>query len=1031
MHRRLTNRLVSLWFGLAALISIPPSSASEPPSPPARGADEAETPCDVCVYGGTSAGVVAAVQAARMRKAVLLIEPGKHLGGMTSNGLGATDYGKKPAIGGIAREFYRRIARHYADPSAWKFERRDDYRSHLHDFHEDAMWYFEPHVAEAVFDAMAREAGVRVVFGERLDLKRGVRKDGPRISSIVMESGRRFRARVFIDASYEGDLMARAGVSYKVGREGREEYGETLAGVQARHLLYSAHNFHRPVDPYVVPGDPTSGLLFGVTPGGPGEEGSGDRRVQAYCFRLCMTEVPENRVPFARPDGYDPKCYELLLRHLTADGLFPDNPHPIAVEHPALGRDPYIKIMPNRKTDSNTKGALSSNLVGGSYNYPEADYAARERIVKQHEIYQKGLLWFLSNDPRVPERFRRPMQTWGLARDEFADNGHWPRQLYVREARRMVGAYVLTQHDCDGSRKSAEDSVGLGSYTMDSHTTQRYVDAGGSVRNEGTLGGKVTRPYPISYRVLTPRAEQCTNLLVPVCCSASHVGYGSLRMEPVYMILGQSAATAACLAIDAAVDVQNVPYEALRTRLAADGQVLAWSEELARQVSRPAKKSAARPTVVCLGDSITHRGYPAVLETLLEVRAVNAGVGGDTTRKALARLDRDVLAHRPDAVVLFFGANDSRLDAPRTQVPVEEYETNLGQIAARIRQADPKTRILLATMPPIDPGPYYQRHPKEKYEPAGGLEKVVARYREAAIRVGKSTSVPVLDLNLELEGRPEWMSRDGVHPSPRGNEIIARLVAGALAPLLGLDEPSEAAKNRASDGRGATAPPGAARGPVLIVAPHPDDETLGCGGLIAQRRSEGRRVVAAVLTDGRALLVRFGILTDPTPEEVSRLRKDETRRAFKILGGDPADLRFLDFENERLVQQKAEAVAKVAQILRELTPAEVYVTSPFESHPEHVAANSIVREACAAVGVNPTIYEYTVSRKKGQPPQIAPRREHKVDVSAQRAREKEALAQFRSHLGILSPRQSKPLRDNYDEYLTPVETFLVEGPAGP
>jgi glycine/D-amino acid oxidase-like deaminating enzyme len=578
-----------VWLGV--LLALPPAGAAEPAAA-----------WDVCVYGGTSAGVAAAVQAARLGKSVVLIEPGRHLGGMTSGGLGATDFGKKPAIGGLAREFYRRVARHYAGDAAWRFERRRDYRSHGHDPAEDAMWYFEPHVAEAIFDDLVRESGVRVVFGERLDLEHGVRKEGPRIASIAMESGRIFRARVFIDAGYEGDLMARAGVPYRVGRESGADHGEWLAGVQAQHLLYSAHNFHRPVDPYVVPGDPSSGLLPGVTPGGPGAEGAGDRRVQAYCFRLCMTEVPENRVEFPRPEGYDPARYELLLRHLTADGLFPDNPKPLPVEHPALGRDPYIKIMPNRKTDSNTKGALSSNLVGAGYDYPDGDYATRERIIKDHETYQKGLLWFLAHDPRVPEKYRRPMATWGLAKDEFADNGHWPHQLYVREARRMIGAYVLTQHDCDGRRR-AEDPVGLGSYTMDSHTTQRYVDSGGSVRNEGTLGGKVPRPYPISYRAIVPRAEDCTNLLVPVCCSASHVGYGSLRMEPVFMILGQSAGTAACLAIDGDRDVQRVPYAALRARLAADGQVLAWGDDRPGAAAADANADADADVIIYGGTS--------------------------------------------------------------------------------------------------------------------------------------------------------------------------------------------------------------------------------------------------------------------------------------------------------------------------------------------------------------------------------------------------------------------------------------------
>jgi len=536
---------------------------------------------DVVVYGGTAGGVVAAVQAARLGRKVVLLEPGRHLGGMTSGGLGATDIGNKDTIGGVAREFYARVKRHYERPEAWVWEKPADYtRPARHDPEADGvMWYFEPHVAERICNDLVKEAGVTVVYGQRLDLKNGVKKSGARISEIAMESGRRFAGRVFVDASYEGDVMAKAGVAYHIGREADAVYGETLNGVQPRRLPYNLANFFRPTDAYRIPGDRTSGLLHGVEPGPPGEEGSGDRRVQAYCFRLCLTDVPANRVPFQRPEGYDPAHYELVLRWLATEeqGLvFPDHPKPPrAIANPVLGRNPFAVIMPNRKTDQNTKGPISSDFIGRNYDYPDGDYATRERIFQEHVRWHQGLLWFMANEPRVPERFRRETQRWGLAKDEFTDTGHWPHQLYVREARRMIGAHVMTEHEVAGRRR-VPDSVGLGSYAMDSHKTQRYVDADGWVRNEGTMGGGV-KPYAISYRSLTPRSAECENLLVPVCLSASHVAYGSIRMEPVYMILGQSAGTAAALACADNVAVQSLDYARLRAQLQRDGQRLEWS----------------------------------------------------------------------------------------------------------------------------------------------------------------------------------------------------------------------------------------------------------------------------------------------------------------------------------------------------------------------------------------------------------------------------------------------------------------------
>jgi hypothetical protein len=511
---------------------------------------------DIVVYGATTAGVAAAVQSARLGKSVVLIEPGRHVGGMTSGGLGATDIGNKGAIGGIAREFYRRVAKFYAADSAWKYEAREAYQSQRQKPQDDTMWTFEPHVAEAIFRQLLAEAKAPVRFGQRLNLRSGVRLDGRRIVSITLESGETYAGRVFIDATYEGDLLAKAGVQYRVGREANSEFSETLDGVQ---LGSKSHQFHVAVDPYLTPGNPASGLLAGIHPGGPGEQGAGDRRVQAYNFRICLTDVPENRLPFPKPAGYDPLRYELSLRTIRAgqwDGL--GNP----------------VMMPNRKTDTNNNGAFSTDDIGMNYDYPDGDYATRDKIFREHVAYQLGWMWFLANDPRVPESIHRAANAWGLAKDEFTNTDHWPSQLYIREARRMRGEYVMTQANCQG-RVKVDDPIGLAAYGMDSHNTQRYV-RDGRVLNEGDVQVHGFSPYGISCRAIVPKAEECTNLLVPVCLSATHIAYGSIRMEPVFMVLGQSAATAAAQAIDARVPVQQVAYPMLRKQLETDRQILVW-----------------------------------------------------------------------------------------------------------------------------------------------------------------------------------------------------------------------------------------------------------------------------------------------------------------------------------------------------------------------------------------------------------------------------------------------------------------------
>ena len=524
---------------------------------------------DVCVFGGTSAGIAAAVQVSRMGKSVVLVEAGPYLGGLTTGGLGATDIGNKAAIGGIAREFYQAVARHYARDSSWIFETRDEYvskrnagRNVVADLSgpDAAWWTFEPRVAEQIFATMLKEAKVSVYLNQRLNL---VRKDKAHIGEIVTEESEVFRAKMFIDATYEGDLLNKADVSFAVGRESNREYGETLNGIRPQT---PKHQFLVPVDPYLTRGDTNSGLLPFIQKGAPGKAGDGDNKVQAYNFRLCFTTNEANRLPIEPPEGYDPARYELLARYVEALAA--------AGRKPALSDFWHPVWMPNQKTDINNNGAFSTDYIGANYTFPEADYTARERAFEDHENYTRGLLTFLATSPRVPANIRNEMKRWGPARDEFTTTRGWPRQLYIREARRMVSDYVMTESDCRGAVK-AEDAVGLAAYNMDSHNCQRIVRHG-VVENEGDVQVSPMSPYPISYRAIIPKRSEAENLIVPVCLSASHIAYGSIRMEPVFMILGQSAATAAVLAMEDKIRVQKVEYAKLKKRLLADKQVLSW-----------------------------------------------------------------------------------------------------------------------------------------------------------------------------------------------------------------------------------------------------------------------------------------------------------------------------------------------------------------------------------------------------------------------------------------------------------------------
>ena len=509
---------------------------------------------DIVVYGGTSAGVAAAIQAKQMGKSVILVCPEQHLGGMTSGGLGWTDSGLKETVGGIAREFYQQVKKHYDKPEAWIYQEPSEYSRYRQE--DDAMWVFEPHVAEQTFEEMIAESGVPVHRNQWLDRKEGVKKDENRIVSISMLSGETYKGRIFIDASYEGDLMAAAGVSYTTGREANTVYNETLNGVQKERAV--SHQFEYPVSPYIVPGDPSSGLVPLVHDGEAGEEGEGDHRIQAYNFRMCLTTVPENRISFPKPDNYDPLQYELLARYFEKGWRKVFNKF-----------DP----APNWKTDVNNHGGFSTDNIGMNYAYPEGSYEERQEIIKQHEDYQKGLMWFLANDPRVPEEVHAEINRWGLSKDEFLDNDHWPHQIYVREARRMLSDFVMTELHLRGSKPTPR-SIGMGSYNMDSHNVQRYVDMNGIVRNEGDIQINPGGPYQISYNSIIPKAEESINLLVPVCLSSSHIAYGSIRMEPVFMVLGQSAATAAALAIEFNISVQEVDYNELQDLLVSYKQVL-------------------------------------------------------------------------------------------------------------------------------------------------------------------------------------------------------------------------------------------------------------------------------------------------------------------------------------------------------------------------------------------------------------------------------------------------------------------------
>lgn len=487
---------------------------------------------DVCVYGGTSAAVMAAYSAAQSGSKVIMVSPDLQIGGMSSGGLGYTDIGNKYAVVGLARQFYRRIGEHYG-----RLE----------------QWIFEPHVAKDIFEEyLASAPGLKVLRTYRLD---SIEKEGTEIKSIkVYGKGSdtlQIKARTFIDATYEGDLMAKAGVSYIVGREDNSRYGETYDGVQ----LMTGHQFPDGIDPFIEPGNPESGLVWGVSEQKLLPDGTGDSLVQAYNYRICLTDDPANRIEITRPDNYDSTRYELTLRLYDYYG------------DTDFSRYFIWSYMPGHKTDINNKGGFSTDMIGMNYNWAEASWEEREEMLKAHTDYTKGMLYFFGHDQRLPESVRNEMLRWGYPKDEYTELGNWTPQLYVREARRMIGEYVATQADCEG-RSVPADGIAMAAYTMDSHNCQRIViekDGKYMVKNEGNVEIGGGSPYPVSYRSITPKREECTNLLVPVCLSASHIAYGSIRMEPVFMATGQAAGIAAALASERKTAVQQIPASDIST----------------------------------------------------------------------------------------------------------------------------------------------------------------------------------------------------------------------------------------------------------------------------------------------------------------------------------------------------------------------------------------------------------------------------------------------------------------------------------
>ncbi|QMV69785.1 FAD-dependent oxidoreductase [Sphingobacterium paramultivorum] len=508
---------------------------------------------DVVIYGGTMSGIMAAVEVVNSGKTAVLINPvGSSLGGVTTNGLGVTDLSNPKSIGGLSKEFYTALYTYYQNPSNWKYGQLASYENLQRSAIDGMMLWFEPKAAQTVMRQFLEKYKIVIIESSRLDLNKGVNKNTKKaITSITMESGLKIKGRFFIDATYEGDLMAKAGVKYTVGRESNSLYGETFNGIQRGTQSTSIYQFQDGI---------RSGSDFLRLPFA---DGTADNKVQAYCYRMCLTDEPSNRVLISKPTDYNESDYELVFSHIN------NNPGKFLFFND-------FKKLPNNKTDSNNSGPISTDYVGQNYAYPDGDYVLREAISKKHKSYQLGLLWTLANHPKVPVNIRNYYKRWGLAKDEFTDNGNWPNQLYVREARRMISDYVMTERNCLGINQ-APFSVGMADYPIDSHVVQRYVDEQGFIRNEGLIYGRVNKPYGIDYRSIIPSKSDCINLFVPICLSATHAAYGSIRMEPVFMTLGQSAACAAvkCLELNIS-SIQDLAYSNLKPRLESRNVVLSY-----------------------------------------------------------------------------------------------------------------------------------------------------------------------------------------------------------------------------------------------------------------------------------------------------------------------------------------------------------------------------------------------------------------------------------------------------------------------
>lgn len=507
---------------------------------------KSQTDYDICIYGATSSGVIAAYTASKMGKSVLLIATDEHIGGLSSGGLGQTDIGNKGAIGGLARDFYKRLGKIYGEEEAWKFE---------------------PSAASKVFDDYLKEADIPVVFNKRIE---SVSKENTQIKSVTLvntygssRKKQHITAKMFLDCTYEGDLLALADISYTVGREDNSVYGETYNGFQLPEYRKQSgyHQFPDGVSPYVNSEDPSSGLLWGISDGEASPTGTGDSGVQAYNFRICLTDSVENMIPITKPKGYDPKKYELLIR------LFEAQPN-----ERKIGSYFIWSKMPNRKTDINNRGAFSSNMIGANQTWPEASFKERKKIFEEYVNYTKGLLYFYVSDERIPDSLRNFVSQWGYPKDEYLKTKNFTPQLYIREGRRMIGEYVMTEHNCVGT-EVVDDPVGMAAYGMDSHNIQRIV-VNDMVKNEGNVEIHGFKPYPVSFRSITPKRSECINLLVPVSLSSSHIAFGSIRMEPVFMVLGESAAIAAAQSIDEGKAVQDIDYPTLKNKLLEKGQVL-------------------------------------------------------------------------------------------------------------------------------------------------------------------------------------------------------------------------------------------------------------------------------------------------------------------------------------------------------------------------------------------------------------------------------------------------------------------------